>query len=346
MISPLRLLWLISLPMEVAAGWLLVDGPSVRGIVTALALHFVAVGIFGFSLIVRTEGGRVWAWALLGWTLSLLIFPLLGMMATMLAFALTKILYRRPAQIVAELEAAAEPESPTNDFVEQARELEISFLEEREIEPVLDVLQEDDPEAKRAAIEALAKQRDANTVRLLRGLLHDPTPEARFWASITLSKLEDEIGKSILSAQQVLSATPDLPEARERLGQLYLDYAVSGFLEGVSRDYYLGLALEMFEDALKISPHPDRITLELARVHLLLGNIAQAAALLDDLAERRPNDASLYLARMEVIYEFGDFSELSSYARRVLPHIQGHDVPSELVEWWAGTGEAESSSVA
>lgn len=343
--SPLRLLWLISLPMELAAGWLLIDDPSLRSIVVALVLHLAATGIFGFSLIVRTENRTIWAWALLGWTLSLLIFPLLGMVATMLAFVLTKAFYRRPAQVVAELEAAAEPESPTDDFITRARELEISFLEEREIEPVLDVLQEDDPEAKRAAIEALAKQRDADTVRLLRGLLHDPMPEARFWASITLSKLEDEIGKSILSAQHALSATPDLPEARENLGHLYLNYAVSGFLEGVSRDYYLGLAREMFEDALEVSLHPDRIALELARVHLLLGNIAQAAALLDELAERQPNDASLHLARMEVVYEFGDFRELSTYARRVLPHVLGDNVQSELVEWWAGTGEAEKPSV-
>ncbi len=129
------------------------------------------------------------------------------------------------------------------------------------------------------------------------------------------------------------------------MGQLYLAYAVSGFLEGVSREYYLDLAREMFENTLEVSPRPDRITLELARVHLLLGNIAQAAALLDDLAERQPNDANLYLARMEVIYEFGDFRELSTYARRVLPHVLGDNVQSELVEWWAGTGEAEKPSV-
>ncbi len=342
MMAPLRLLWLAALPMEIAAGWLLFD-PGLRGIALAFLLHLAAAGIFGFSLIVRIGDRRIWAWSLLGWTLSLLAFPLVGMLTTAAAFALTSTAFRRPKRNVGELQEAVEVKEPIGDVLARAREAEISLLDEREIEPVVDVLKEDDPELKRAAIEAITRQRGAGTIRLLRDLLHDPAPEARFFASIALAKLEDEIGKSILSAQRALAENPDLPEARERLAQLYWDYALSGFLEGVTRDYYLDLALGAFENALEVSLHPDRLSLQLARVHLLLGSVAEAAALLDDLARKRPNDVDVRLARMEVIYEFGDFRELSIYAQKSLSSLAGDGEMRELAEWWAGTGRKEVS---
>lgn len=340
MTSPLRLLWLVAFPMEATAGWLLVS-PDLQRAAVALVLHVAAAAVFGLSLIVRAEGRRIWAWPLVGWTLSLLALPLLGMLAVAAAFALTMGVFRRPGEIYGEIQDAANPERDEGDVVARAREMEISLLDEREIEPVVDVLKEDDPELKRAAIEAITRQRDAGAVHLLRGLLHDPAPEARFFASVALARLEDEIGQSILAAQHALAEDPDGPEARERLAWLYWDYALSGFLEGVTRDYYLGLALRAFEDAMEVSPDPDRLAVPKARVHLLLGNIVEAAVALDDLARKHPTDAKVRAARMEVIYEFGDFRELSVYAQRTLPNFSGDEETRDLIEWWADAGREE-----
>jgi sugar/nucleoside kinase (ribokinase family) len=174
-------------------------------------------------------------------------------------------------------------------------------------------------------------------VRLLIGLLHDPSPESRFFASIGLSRLEDEISRAILAMQRTVAEQPTAA-AHEQLGQLYLDYAVSGFLEGVTRDYYLNLARQAFEAALAGSTAPDRLQQRLARVHLLLGNIAEAAALLDELAGRQPTEAAIHLLRMEVIYQFGDMRELALYARRARPPLSGIAEGDELLEWWATAG--------
>ncbi len=342
----LRSLWLVAFPMEAVSGWLLLE-PSPLRVSLAIALHMVASVVFGFSLVVQTNERPNWSWSLLGWALSLLIFPLLGMAVTAVAFVLTNVVLHRSKQIAAGTEEAVELEgSRGGDVISRAHQVEISLLEEREVEPVVDVLQEDDPEAKRAAIEALTKERGAGTVRLLRRLLHDPSPEARFFASISLSKLEDEIGKLILAAQRDLAASPGLPEVKERLAETYLDYTLSGFLEGATRDYYLELAREAFEDVLEVDPDDHRISLRLARVHLMLGNIAEASAALDELARRRPDDVEVRLARMEVIYQFGDFRELSIYARRVLPAVPEGAEERELIEWWAYTeGKEEASAV-
>jgi hypothetical protein len=343
MMSPLRLLWLISLPVEASVGWLLIN-PSLWRIV--LPLHMVASVIFGFSLIVRADDRINWSWSVLGWALSLLLFPVVGMLTAAVAFVLAHADFRGPGRTTAKLgKIAVEMEEATEDVIAQAREMEISVIEEREVEPVVDVLQEADPESKRAAIEAIARQRNAGTIRLLMGLLHDPSPEARFFASISLSKLEDEISKAILSAQRELAANPDLPGAHGQLARLYLDYVLSGFLEGAPRDYYLGLTRRALEKALEASPHSDQLTSDLARVHLMLGDIANASVMLEDLVRTRPGDPNVHLARMEIIYEFGDFRELSVYARRAIQKVLGKDAESrELIDWWAGIDVEEAPS--
>lgn len=343
---PLRLFWLLSFPLEAAVGWLVID-PSPLKVAVAFVLHVVAAGVFGFSLVIRSDGRDNWAWSLLGWTLSLVVFPLLGMLAVTVAFLLARSNLWRNREAVSEIQVAVEPDR-VKDIAVQAQEVEISLLEEREIEPVVDVLQEDDPEAKRAAIEALTKRGGAETVRLLRGLLHDPSPQARLFASLALSRLEDEIGQTILASQRDLEANPGSTEARERLAQLYLGYTMSGFLEGTARDYYLELAREAFESALEESPDPDRLKLQLARTHLMLGNIVDASLLLDELAQKNPADADVHLARMEVIYAFGDFRELSIYAERARSGLESNAAPGdattrELIEWWAQMDRASGA---
>jgi hypothetical protein len=77
----------------------------------------------------------------------------------------------------------------------------------------------------------------------------------------------------------------------------------------------------------------------LARVHLLLGHIVEAAALLDGLVLRHSADPELHLLRMEVIYQFGDLRELMIYASRALAAMPAEAEGRELAEWWASAGE-------
>ncbi len=266
------------------------------------------------------------------------------MLAVAVAFALAGVAVPRSPS-VSSLLAATDVDEERTDAVARAHELEVALLDELEIEPVVDVLREDDPELKRAAIEVIARQGDASAVRLLIGLLHDPSPEARFFASLGLSKLEDAIGRALVAAQRARAEAPDSAEAREHLAQLYLDYATSGFLEGVTRDFYLDLARQAFEEALPASPDPDAVAFRLARVHLLLGNIAEAAALLDDLGRRRPADPDLHALRLDVIYQFGDLRELVVYARRALAGLPEDAEARELVAWWAAAGRREDALV-
>jgi polysaccharide biosynthesis protein PelE len=110
---------------------------------------------------------------------------------------------------------------------------------------------------------------------------------------------------------------------------------MSGFLEGAAREFYLRLAREAYEGVLGSGGAAGDVPLKLARVHLLLGGIAQAADLLDELARERPDDLDVRLARMEVIYEFGDLRELRLYARRALPKVPDDAPERALFEWWA-----------
>ena len=340
-----QLLWLVAFPLEAGAAWLLFLEPTGRWAVAVLPLHVLATAVFAGSLYNTTGRQPRWAWPALGGTVALLGFPLVGMLASAIAFTLAYTVHYQRLDVAAYLENVADTDEHPAGAVGRAHQLEVALLDELEIEPVVDVLREDDPELKRAAIEAITQQRGAATVRLLRSLLHDESPEARFFSSIALSKLEDEIHRAILAAQRTVKEAPDDGVAHEQLARLYLDYAASGFLEGVTREYYLDLSRQTFEEALPISSAPDGVQRRLAHVHLLLGNIAEAALLLEDLAAERPDDVDIHLLRMDAIYQFHNFRELALYAQRTLPAIATESDEAELLEWWAAAGRAEAPIV-
>lgn len=336
-------MWLVAFPLEATTAWAVLTGLSLPTIAGALALHVLASGLFGASLLRRADGKWQLPWPLLGTTIALLAFPLIGMAAVAAAYAAAHLLgWRRTRGLNGQQSDTVEP-SPA-DAVARAHEVEVGLLDELEIEPVVDVLRENDPELKRAAIEALTRQGGAGAVRVLIGLLHSPSPDARFFSSIALSRLEDEISRAILAAQHSAAENPGASGVREHLAELYLDYALSGFLEGVTRDYYLDLSRDTFEEVLPVTEDPDGVMRRLARVYLLQGSIGEAAALLDDLARRYPADVDVHLLRMDVIYQFGDFRELTTYARRAVNELgSAPEADSEgIIPWWAEAGQAEA----
>ncbi|MBI3969542.1 MAG: hypothetical protein HY329_28190 [Chloroflexi bacterium] len=340
MIAPARLLWLIAAPLDAAAGAQILSSSGLPPI--AIAMHVTATALFGLSLLTHANGRRIWAWSWLGWTLSLLSVPPLGLGAVTVAFLLTQTRVRRRTPAETELAELAQIDEPEVDPVARAHQVEVALLDELEIEPIVDVLRENDPELKRAAIELLTKRRNSSSVRILIGLLHDPVPEARFFASIGLSKLEDEFSRLILEAQRQVTELPTSAAAHERLAELYLEYAESGFLEGVTRAYYLDLARQSYEQSLSLSTERGERLLRLARSHLLMGNIAEAAFILDEQARQQPASVDVHLLRMNVIFQFGDFRELAIYAGRALSSIAPETETRELIEWWAIAGQTEA----
>jgi polysaccharide biosynthesis protein PelE len=341
--SPLRLLWLVALPLEAFSGWLILSESS--GIAVALGglAHVLASLVFGLSLLTRIAGRWHVAWALLGGVIALVAFPIIGMVAMLIGYIVGQVSRHRVPLGAGHLFTSTNLDEGATDAIGRAREVEIELLDELDIEPVVDVLRENDPELKRAAIEVITKQGGPGAVRLLIGLLHDPSPDARFFSSIALSRLEDEISRTILAAQREVAEQPDSSDAQEQLGQLYLDYALSGFLEGVTREYYLDLAREAFENAAEHSADPDAVLRRLARVMLLQGSVGEAAAIIDELARRRPEDDDLRMLRMDSIYRFGDFRELVTYARREEPALTPGSESRELAVWWATSGTPEAA---
>jgi len=339
-----RLLWLIAIPLEIQVARLL-DEPTPTEVPIALGLHVVAATVFAASLLQRTRRGWLWAWPLLGWTLSLLAFPLLGMVATVLAFLLNQTIFRRRSEAAAaELKALAVAE-PYSEFEGLLPERRVSLIDDLEVEPVIDVLRADDPELKRAAIDAITKQRGPEAIRVLMGLLHDPSPEARFFASIGLSKLEDEISQAILATQRALAETPGAPEARARLGELYLEYALSGFLDPLTQRYYLGLARDTLEALLQLDTYAVDTALRLARVHILLDDLPAAAELLDAATLQAPENLDASLLRMEVYYRAGELRGLATYASAAAPAVASAADDGELVSWWAGAPTPQPAGI-
>src|SRR5262245_8709847 len=138
-----RLLWLIAFPLEAAAGWLVFGLGGLPAVVAGIASHVLASCLFGLSLLALRDGRRPLVWPLLGGTLALVAFPMFGMLGMALAFVLTE-LSRPRDRALAEIAAAAEVDDRPTDPLGMAHELEVALVDELEIEPVVDVLREND----------------------------------------------------------------------------------------------------------------------------------------------------------------------------------------------------------
>ena len=182
-----------------------------------------------------------------------------------------------------------------------------------EVQPLVDILHADDLELKASAIDVMTRLEGKHMVPVLRRLLTAPESDVRFQASVGLSKLEGQIGDAIADAQTRAEEEPDSPDAAELLGQLYLDYALSGLLDDTTATHYARLGSAEFERSESLGP--GRITvLQRARCHIAAEQHENALAVLDTLGH--------YDRLHERATEAGDFTS---------------DDPAEtaLVRWWA-----------
>ncbi|MBA4357914.1 MAG: hypothetical protein C0405_09340, partial [Desulfovibrio sp.] len=82
------------------------------------------------------------------------------------------------------------------------------LADEIAIEPVIDVLQGDDPDLKRGAVKLLQRIGTPAAVALLRQSLADRFPEVRFYAHSALSDLEDAFTQRIQAINKTLQQAP------------------------------------------------------------------------------------------------------------------------------------------
>ena len=296
----------------------------------AFLAHLGSSGMFGLGM------WKAWGrpWGMLG-GLTCFLFPVVGIPA---ALAMQRIRSSGPkGDVIGEYHKYINSirfhqghfgaKLTQMDAQRMAEEVKMEALE---VEPVSYLLESPDASLKRIAVELLVRMRSPDSVRVLKRVLKDDNPEVRFYAQVGLAKVEEEFLAAIDRAEKALSDAEDRGKALIELGDRYLEYCMSGLLEGELWEHYLKLAEGVYKKAWETTPGPDT-AFRLGRVLLLRGR--------DDEAEKIVEGASspeLFLLRAELAYRRGDIEGVRRWCREAIAVGLKEGEGREVAEFWAG----------
>ncbi len=217
------------------------------------------------------------------------------------------------------------------------------LADEIAIEPVIDVLQGDDPDLKRGAVKLLQRIGTPSAVGLLRQSLSDQFPEVRFYAHSALTELEDGFTKRIQAIDTALKQSPSAPAYR-LLGQEYRAYADSGLADEVARRQHLESCRDALISSLELEPGHAQAMLLLGQAMLDLGRPREARLMFEKCARHEQTASEARLGLAQIAYQQRDFAQLAVQARNMAvsaaPLPQKPD-PLALFEFWSGLGKVE-----
>lgn len=270
-----------------------------------------------------------------------LCIPVAGILGGMLASASAHALMRQKNKTREFRETVEMALGEDAQWISRKRVGQV-LADEIAIEPVIDVLQGDDPDMKRGAVKLLQRIGTPSAVALLRQSLSDHSPEVRFYAHSALTELEDGFTHRIQAINKILETAPSAGAFRS-LGLEYRAYADSGLADETARKQHLEAARDAFIKSLGLEPGHARTMLLLGLALLDMNDLREARLTLEKCArtEETASEAQLGLARMA--FQERDFGQLAAQARNMgvshAPRPQEADSLA-LFEFWAGQGKA------
>jgi hypothetical protein len=208
----------------------------------------------------------------------------------------------------------------------------VEGLRAHQAQPLVDLLREQNTELRRVVVKTLGEQGDEESVRMIRTLLADLSPDVRSDAAVTLTRLEDQYNDRMRDAIDEMQANPTDAEQAYALARLCYRYAKNGLLDAVSSEYYLERARSLLDQLTRRMPHRVDIALDYARVLFELRAMPEAQAALDHVLTLRPDHRDAFLLSVEIAFSEQQWDRLLALSR------QRQDVPEatrDLLRWWA-----------
>ena len=265
-----------------------------------------------------------------GGLLTICLIPGLGLVGCGLGFALSHLLgWRRQRTAPPNLSIDLEDPEPSARQVERQNP-----LASLEVQPLADIFAASDVQLKRAAIELLCEQPDAEWAATLRPLLADRDADVRTWAAIALSKIDSRYRQLLEEAQSRAASARESVDSLASLGSLFSDLAQFHASDETGRRRHLSQAVAAVQRGLALNP--ERLDLWIAQVRYQKDMGAGDAAwrVLDQVLGSHPNDAEVHLLAMEMAFEEARFDKVVRLAQR-LSEADGCPETPALVTWWA-----------
>lgn len=156
-------------------------------------------------------------------------FPFLGWLGVGLVYFFYSQFFVKPIRLDDAAWVLTAPHG--QDAFRQTMRKKARILHELDIMPLADILEGDDTELKRGAIEELARLRTPEAMDILLQHRSDHEMEVRFYVTSALSKVKKEFDEQLDSARQEMQKDVYKLDARIYLAKIYLDYARSNLLD-------------------------------------------------------------------------------------------------------------------
>jgi hypothetical protein len=289
-----------ALLLETLGIWLLASGKASWSVV--IILHSAAALLPAFGGVMEKKAGRSPCPLALIAVLTMTM-PGVGLYGSSLALLMS-------GTVLQSKGLAHEPEqdSSSTALKHSGTDSDQKIFLEQEIgvEPIIDILREDDSAMKRGAIQLLQKLRTAESVMLLRKSLSDPDSEIRFYAHTALTRMEEYFSETISS---ITKSSHGTTWKQVQTARLLMEYVQTGLPEGAMRRESLLRARELMESALLKSDNKHLLYLDLAELCLELKDRNSAAAYLKQSDQK---EATRLLAlQSRLMYENRNFPGLA-----------------------------------
>lgn len=236
-------------------------------------------------------------------------------------------------------------EIPEDDFYWIPKKRVGQFLvDEIAIEPVVDVLQGNDPDLKRGAVKLLQRIGTPGAVGLLRQCLSDKFPEVRFYAHSALTDIEDTYTKRIQELKAASEAAPSASVDRQ-IGLLYRAYADSGLADEITRAQHLESCCVALLRSLKEEPDHAQTMLLLGQALLALNRPREARKAFEKCVRHEETASEAQLGLAQIAYQERDFAQLAVQARNM--EASSAPIPLKadqlaLFEFWSNASRGEN----
>ncbi len=243
--------------------------------------------------------------------------PVMGIAGCAAAYAAIRWLLK-PKGLVEDYEQFTEYTLQERFFGLSDEDPRTLLTDELSIEPVLDILAGDDEDLKRGALNMLGRMGTSKAVRLLKRCLTDPSPDVRFYAHSTLTKLDETYVARIKEARQRVKDGGEHPAHNLlELGKAYTAYAYSGLLEEETRNHYLTLARSAYDDGLKKGPSDPDLLMQLGRIRMETGDLRGAAECFERGLKTEQTRVESFLGLCRIFYDRGDMKTVAKLVQHV-----------------------------
>ncbi len=252
-------------------------------------------------------------WSSFGFLLGFFL-PVLGVLGVVIIFLLLKYSSRSKTN-------KKNPEFEEHlrfDRLSAARDAtihEINWVDELELQPLVDALKDADVNMRKGAIEALAKRQDRESIRALSDALENTMLTVRYFAVEALGKISKEFGNRILEVQKKLEKSPGSFDIILELADCYYEFATLEVEDASLSRYYLTQAANQYSRALEIKSDDLRVMLRLGNILGRLGEKEKAVSLLKSITDRDAHHVDAQLELAEVYLKQGKIHEVRNISR-------------------------------